>query len=493
MGLIMVFSLISVRFLLQELDVEDYGVYNAIGGVVTSFALISGVLSGASQRFFSYSLGLNDIEGLKRTMSSIIFLYTIVIIIILIIAETIGLWFVMNKMVYPEDMRNSVFWIYQLSLLSFLVTIAYTPLIAIIISHEEMNIYAVISIIDGVLKLSCVLSLGLFHSHKIVYYPLLLSIISIMTFASYFIVVKRKYSYIDLSIAYDKTTFKSILGFSSWSLVGSIANVIYHQGINLIFNLFIGPIANAAFAIANQVNVAVNTLGTSFFSAVRPGIIKSYARNDYDSLPKLFIFSSKLMFILLFAIVLPIITITSDILHIWLGEVTTYTVSFVQKMTIVGLILCLGLPFTTIAQASGKIKYYHIYVDGFISVSLVGIYYILKSGLSSNFVLYYVVTITFIAHIIRILYLIYYLKFPLKGYLMKFCLPTAIIGISSYVVVNAVANHISFTPILNIVCVICFSVVCIVLLSFLFLINAQERGIIINLLMKKYYNANSEK
>lgn len=482
LGMTMIFSLISVRYLLKELQVEDYGIYNAIGGVVTSLALVSGVMASASQRYFSFSLGRHDINELNKNFNSLLIVYAMMIIFIIIIAETVGLWFISNKLVYPEEMRTKVFWIYQFSLCTFLTTLSYSPFVALIISHEEMKIYSYFGIIDGCMKLCCVLALGLFSSSKVVYYPLLLLISSILIFIGYFITIRKKFIYIRIEYVWDFSRLKSILNFSSWSLLGSVANIFYNQGINVMFNLFIGPIANAAFAIANQVNAAINSFGTNFFTAVKPGIIKSYAQNDMVMIPKLMLFSSKLLFILLFLLALPISIITKDILQLWLGEITPYSVSFVRIMSLTCLIMCLGLPITTLAQASGKIKYYHIFVDGFLSMSLVGVYFLLKNGYTPTQSLYYVMAITFVAHLIRIGYLRYYLQYSIRGYIQKFLCPMIIISLVSYILLHYINKTLQIHGFCAIVSITCISTMIISVLSYLVLLDKKERGVVIKFL-----------
>ncbi len=486
MGFIMLFSLASVRFLLRELHVEDYGIYNAIGGVVASLSVISGVLSSVAQRYFSYFLGQNDLDGLNRTFGSTMIVYTIIAGVILLLGETIGYWFVMNKLVYPEAMKNSVFWIYQFSLFTFIIVLFYSPLIALIISHEETKIFAIISIADGVMKFGCVFMLSWFYSYRVVIYPLFLLIISLIILTCYTIVTRRRYSYISFKFIYERKTFNSIMSFSFWSMFGSFANAFYHQGINILFNIFVGPLANAAFAIANHVNAAITSFSSSFFLAVRPGIIKSYAQNEMILVQKLFLFSNKILFILLFIIVLPIVIDPVDILNLWLGDITPYTAVFVRMMSITCMILCLGLPITTIIQASGKVKYYHILVDGFISLSCILIYFILKKGLGPTSALWGVIAITFIAHLIRIAFLRINLNFPIRDYFAKFVMPMTIIVVIAATIVNYCAQYLVMSAFLRLICISTISTLIIGGMSLALLINSKERNMILNIVYKKY-------
>lgn len=491
MGLIMLFSLISVRILLRELQVEDYGIYNAIGGFVTSFALISSVLSGASQRYFSYSIGLNDNNDLNRSFGSILLVYSIIITILLVVGETIGLWFVENKMVYPNSKSVQVFWVYQYSLLTFLTTLMYSPFLALIIAKEDMKLFAIISIIEGVLKLISAISLIFFLKSRLVLYPLFLLIISIIILLFYVSVVKNRYKYIRFRFIFHKGVFKSIMSFTSWSLFGSTAGVFYHQGISVLFNLFIGPIANAAYAIANQVYSAVSTFGSSFFLAIRPGMIKSYAQNDSENLQTLFVLSSKILFILLSLFVFPIIAKTDAILNLWLGEITPYTISFTRLMSVICLVGALGLPITTIVQASGNIRNYHVLVDGFISVSIIGVYYILKSGLGPNSALWYAILVFIIAHFLRVYYLKIRYAFPIDNYFRFFGAPMLLVTSISAITIYLGSIWININNIVDIVLTTIISATIILASSYLFMFNSKDRykirSILRKHLLKKLY------
>ena len=280
----MLVSLFTVRIVLKTLGVEDYGVYNAIGGVVLSLSFISSVLANASQRFFAIELGKYDTTNLKRVFSTIFLTYVFVAIIIIIIAETLGLWFVFNKMMIPSARIVAVHWVYQLSVASFIVSILMNPFQAIIISREEMNVYAYVSILEAVLKLLIVYLLVYFSFDKMQLYAVLMFLSGVITNLIYFVISRRRYSETHFKIVWDKRMFKSIFSYSSWTLFGSIAFICNSQGINILLNMFFGPIANTAYAIGNQVKTAVNSFSGNFFNAVRPPIIKSYVQHANEAL-----------------------------------------------------------------------------------------------------------------------------------------------------------------------------------------------------------------
>lgn len=480
MALIMIMSLISVRVILRALHVEDYGIYNAIGGVVTSLSFLSTALAGASQRFFSYSIGEKNVSNLNKDIGSILFGYVIIIALIIILAETFGEWFVLNRMNFSTEKHIDIQWVFQFSLVTFIINLMSAPLLALIIAHEDMRYYSIISISDGALKLFVAIVLYIIPEQRLIAYPGLLMMVSIITLSFYYIIVKKKYPYLNIKLNFEKNNFKRIFSFSSWSCFGAIANVCYHQGINILFNIFAGPIANAAFAIANQVNAAITTFGSSFFLAVRPGMIKSYAQNNYSRLNNLYLFSSKMIFALLFIVMLPLLVKTDYILNLWLGEVVEYMVPFTRIIIIASLIMSLGLPITTIIQATGKNKYYHMIVDGFISVSVVLIYFALKIGLAPSFSLSISIIIYMIAHYIRLVFLKKLANESINVYIKSCLFPMATILIMNWGVIYIIDCLIGNDDFVGFILIFIISLLVNLSTYYLFLINKTERLFLIN-------------
>lgn len=480
MALIMIMSLISVRVVLKALQVEDYGIYNAIGGVVTSLSFLSTVLAGASQRFFSYSIGKNNVDNLNKDIGSILLGYVVIITLIIILAETLGEWFVLNRMNFSTEKHIDIQWVFQFSLVTFIINLMSAPLLALIIAHEDMKYYSMISISDGALKLFVAIVLYIVPEQRLIVYPGLLMMVSIIILLFYYIVVKRKYPYLIIKLNFEKNNFKRIFSFSSWSCFGAIANVCYHQGINILFNVFVGPVANAAFAIANQVNAACTTFGSSFFLAVRPGMIKSYAQNNYLRLNNLYLFSSKMIFALLFVVMLPLLVKTEYILHLWLGEVVEYMVPFTRIMLIASLIMALSLPITTIIQATGQNKYYHVIVDGFITVSVILIYFALKIGLAPSFSLSISILIYIIAHYFRLVFLKKQANESISVYFRSCLFPMTIIFMMNWGIIYTIDYLIVDDNFMGFILILIISLFINLLTYYLFLINKNERQFLIN-------------
>lgn len=484
MGLVMLVSLFSVRILLKALGVDDYGVYMAIAGVVSSLAFLSTLLANASQRFCAYAIGQNNITALNQNVGTIQLVYIVIVVFLFLAGETVGIWFIENKMNYAPDKSSSVFWVFQFSLFTLMLNLLSAPFLALLLAHEDMKTYAFISISEAILKLGAAFLLSYFTFSRIIIYPLFLCIISIFILVIYIITIKRKYPYVNIKPQYQATTFRTVLSFIGWSSFGAFAGVAYNQGINILFNLFIGPLANAAFAIANQVSASVTTFGTSFFSAVRPGMIKCYAQNEFKKLFDLFTFSNKLVFILLYIVILPLFINMNTILEIWLGESGPYMVEFTRLLLIACMISFLGLPITTIVQASGKVRGYHIFVDGFLAVSIVFIYLLFRSHSSSESILWGVNTMYTITYCLRLVYFKRMTNFSLLSFVRNFHLPMMFIIAISGVTVYLLSTVITFSPLIDLLLSTLESTSIILLLSFIFLLNKDDRKKLQSLLKK---------
>jgi len=418
----MIVSLYTVRVVLQVLGVEDYGIYSAVGGLVSSLSIFTGSLSIASQRFFSIEIGKGDIEGLNRVFNSMFLLYLLAGVLILIITETVGVWFLNHKMMIPPDRMDATFIILQCTLISFIISIIISPFQAIIIAKEDMKLYAYVGIYDVVVKLLIVFLLQLFKTDKLILYSFLLLLASTSTQFIYFSYIIRKYREVKLQFRWETQTVKRVLNFSGWSFVGCLAFLCNAQGLNLLINVFFGPIANAAYNIGNTVKNAVNQLGANFFIAVRPSLIKEYAANNLEYVSKLFLFSTKVIFFLMFMILFPIMIETEGILFLWLGEVSEYMVAFVRLMLVWALLLNLSDPITAVVQAANKVKSYHLKVDLFTLLSLPIAYLTFKIGYTPEWAFIISILVFCIAHIIRLFILKHIINIGIIDYLKNIVL-----------------------------------------------------------------------
>lgn len=433
MFLIMAVSLFTVRIILKTLSVEDYGIYSAVGGIVISFSFISNVLASASQRFFSFELGRGNNENIHKVFSTIFITYLLVILVIIITAETFGVWFLEHKMEIPNNRENAAYWVFQCSLLSFIIGVLANPFQAFIIAKEKMNIYAYLSILDVVLKLLVVYILTSFVYDKLKLYAVLICISTFITNIIYVIYCRNKYPEIKFDLNIDKQILKSVFSYSSWTFFGTISGICNTQGVNLLLNLFFGPIANAAYAISNQVYNAISSFANNFYTAIRPPLIKSYSKSDYIHVEKLFSISSKCIFLFMYILILPLLLNTNTILKFWLGTVGPYMTSFVQLSLIYSLILSMSNPITTIVQATGHVRLYYGLVDGFALLSFPFSYILFRSGYDPNYAFYTMIIIFAIAHFLRLYVLIkVFPTITLHSYFFKIIVPMLIVALISY-------------------------------------------------------------
>lgn len=475
MLLIMSVSLYTVRVVLNTLGVVDYGIYNVVGGVVSMFAFLSATMASASQRFFSFELGRNNQEQLKKTFSMTITIYAMVAIVILILAETVGLWFLNTKMTIPADRIDAARWIYQFSILSFMMTMFTIPYNASIIAHEEMKVYAYVSIIEVGLKLLIVYLLVLFSFDKLKLYAVLMFLVTTIVTFIYRTYCTRKFSECRFSFYWNKPLFKQIVSYSGWNLFGALAGMSNNQGINIMLNVFFGPIVNTARGIAYQVSSSVNQFVQNFVTATNPQIIKYYADDNKEQMLALVFRSSKFAFILLFILSMPILLETNFVFTLWLKDVPEYVVLFTRLVIICALIDSLSFPLMTTAQATGRIKKYQSITGSIMLLNLPVSYIFLKIGYPPVTVFYIAIVNSCVCLLIRLYLLRSMVGLQVKRYLANVILPLSIVILTSYIIPLFLKSEMNEGIIKFIVLAIA-GLICSVACIFLFGLSAEERA-----------------
>jgi len=402
MFLMMGVSLYTSRIILNTLGVEDFGIYNVVGGVVTMFSFLNSAMASATQRFLSFEIGKKNYAQLKRVFSMSINIHVIIALVIFILAETIGLWFLNAKLNIPAERMVAANWVYQFSILSFIIKVISVPYNAIIIARERMNIYAYVSILEVVLKLVIVFMLQWFGYDKLKFYAVLIFLVSLIIRLIFGFYCSRNFKESKYFFFWDKSLYKILMSYAGWNLWGTLASVMFTQGINILLNIFFGPAINAARGIAYRIRGAVNDFVSNFQIAMEPQIIKSFARGDKTYMHQLIFKGAKYSFFLLFILSLPIILETQIILKIWLKMVPDYTVIFTRLVLINVLIDCMSGPLITAAQASGKIKVYQSVVGGLLILILPISYIFLKLGYSPQVTLYVSISISILALFCRL-------------------------------------------------------------------------------------------
>lgn len=367
---LMLISLYTSRVILQALGVEDYGIYNVVGGFVALFSVISRSLSSASSRFLNFEMGKGDYNRLKKVFSTSVTIQIILIVIIFCLCESVGLWFLEEKMTIPANRMMAARWTYQFSVITFCSNLYTVPYNAAIIAHERMKAFAYVSILEGISKLIIAFLVMISPIDTLVFYSLLMCVLQISIQCIYRLYCQKQFEECKYAFAFDCDLIKEMFGYAGWNFIGATASVLQTHGGNVILNLFYGPVVNAARGVANQVLHSVHGFVTNFMVAMNPQITQSYAKGDYNYMFNLVFKGSKLSYFMLLLISLPVMFCSDYILHIWLVTVPDHSRYFVILTLILSLIESISQPLITMQQATGKVKNYQLLVGGIMLLNL---------------------------------------------------------------------------------------------------------------------------
>lgn len=382
MFLMMAISLYTSRLVLQALGVEDFGIYNVVGGIVSMMGVINGAMSVSTTRFLTFELGKGDMTRLKQIFTMCVNIYSLLALILFILSETIGIWFLNTQLVIPDDRMVAANWVFQFSILSTIFSLLTNPYNAVIISREKMNIYAYISIADAILKLAIVYLLLVVPFDKLIVYGFMLMLLHVLNASIYFFYCNKKYQESRYSFYWETPLFKQLLSYTGWNLFGSAASLVKGQGLNILLNMFFNPSVNAARGIAYQVNTTVSHFFTNFYTAVRPQITKYYAQGDLENMFKLVFRSSKLSFFLILFITMPLIIEAPYIIQLWLGQLPEYVIPFMRLILVITAVDAMATPLMTTAHATGKIALYQSVVGTMTILNIPISYVFLNYGFS---------------------------------------------------------------------------------------------------------------
>ena len=429
----MAVSLFTSRVILNTLGVEDYGIYNVVGGVVAMFGFLNGSMSSATQRYITFALGKGDEKRLQTVFSTTLQIHTLIAAIIVILGETIGLWFLYNKMQIPADRMDAAFWVLQCSIISTVIMIVSVPYNADIIAHEKMSAFAYISVLEVVLKLAIVYMLVVFSVDKLILYAFLILAIQVLIRFCYSIYCNRHFKETKYRHVWDKQLFKEMTGFAGWSLFGNLSAVIFTQGLNMLLNVFFGPVVNAARAVAVQVQSAIQQFVGNFQMALNPQITKTYAQGKMEEMHTLMFRSARFSFYLLFFLSLPVLFETDFILTVWLNTVPEHTVTFLRIMICTSLIYTCANPMIIANQATGKVKKYQAVCGTTLIMILPISWILLKLGFPaySVFIVHFVME--GVCQLARMLMLRPLIGIGLRDYFYNIYLRVAIVVIAAVV------------------------------------------------------------
>ena len=472
----MIINLYMVRVVIQALGAEDYGIFNVVAGVVTMLTCVTSILSSSIQRFYSFSLGENNKEKLNKIFVSSIDLVMILIILVFIISETLGLWFVNNLLVIPPEKINGANWVYQSSVLLFIVSIIQIPFLSAIIAHEKMNLFAIVTILECLLKLGVAVSLNLFATNRLALYGVGLFLAQLVCFLICFIVASKHYQECTYNKHNrDRLVRKELLSFSGWVFFGSLAGIGMNQVNTILVNIFFGPIVNAARAIAIQVSNAINSFAGNFIIALRPPMTKAYANKEYDNLNLMFDLCNKFVFFCMLFISLPLILEMPYILNLWLGMSDQDSTLFCRVMVVYVFIMALNNPISIIMHATGKVKQYHLYVEIFTLLCVPATLILFYLGYPAYTTFVAMIVAAVLSHIVRLICLYKnYNNYRIKDYFSKFLIPSTLISCIIFVVMYMI-HQIHCNILLRLMTELLASFALIVVLVYIFGLTKFER------------------
>ena len=484
MGLIMLISFYTSRVVLATLGEVDFGLYNVIGGIVVAFAFLNGVMSAACNRYFAIEIGREDYDALKKVFSLNVTIFLVLGGIILLLSETVGLWFLNAKMVIPPDRHDAANWVYQFSVLAFLVNMMSTPYRAIIVAKEKMKVFAYSSIVEAVLRLLIVFLLPICPYDQLIFYGILMFSISLAVSGFYFVYCTRFYPECRYTYYWDKPLFKEIVGYTGWQVIGGMAGIGRSQGLNIILNMFFGPVVNAARGVAYQVYVNIYQFVSNFALAYQPQIYKSHAANERKEMQDLVFRSSKFSYYLLFLFVLPIFIETPAILDFWLKDIPAHAVLFCRLMLLIALIDCTGIPLWYAVSATGQIKWYQITIGGVQILAVITAYIMFKLG-SFPPEIAFVLSLgsSVFTFIFRLSFVWKQLHMPVMGYIRQTIFPILLVTLTSSIIPWLICFLAPSTTLWAGITII-LSFCCTSLMIFLVGLNPNEKELLLKYLTK---------
>lgn len=424
----MVIGFYTSRVVLNTLGVSDYGVYNVMGGVIGMLGYVNTLLSGGTSRFLTVALGKGDVEDLKKTFAVGNSLGWLSAVLIIILGETIGLWFMTTQLNIQPERLDAAFWVYQCALLSSALMVIMTPFSASVISHEKMNVYAYMSIIDVVLKLLIVYMLLAFDVDKLVLYSFLIFATNVLNLLIYIAYGRMHFEECRFRFSFDKVKIREMFSYSGWTMISAFAAILNNYGLNILLNIFFGTIVNAARGIALQVNSYVRQFFANFLLAARPQIFKYCAQRDYENMQRLIINNSRFSGLLVLVLMIPISFNIEGILYLWLGQCPEYTVWFVRMVLLQTFCQAIDMPIGDGIQAVGKMRLPSL-TTSVVYLAIFPLTWIaLKLGASPVAGYFVYIAVTPLVLAIDIAILCHYVGFNYRTYISKALVPLFVVS-----------------------------------------------------------------
>ena len=486
---LMLISLYTSRVILDALGVEDYGIYNVVGGFVSMFALISSALTSACSRFINFELGKGISERLNVVFSTAVTIQWVLAILVAALSEAIGVWYVNNVMVLPPERLTAANWCFQFSVFNFCMNLITVPYNASIIAHEKMKAFAYVSIFQGLAQLGISFMVYYEPFDRLVFYALMLMILQFLIRYMYQVYCRKHFNECHYRFVIDKPLLKHMFSYSLWHLVGNGSAILKGHGVNLLLNFFYGPAVNAARAIASQVDHAVNQFASNFMMAINPQITQSYSRGELKSMFQLVNRGSRFSFYFLFILAFPVIINVDYILHIWLKEVPAHTSAFVQLTLISMMIASVSSSLMKAQDATGNVRNYQVIVGGIQLLNLPFSYLLLRLGMVPEIVVVVAIVVEILAFLARI----YMIPLTIKEFRPRLFLRDVILKCSAVVLlavpipalVYVYIPENFYTFILN----VCLCLLCGMVVIYYVGCNANERAMFLsafNKIKKKF-------
>lgn len=484
MFVVMAVTLYTSRVVLSILGAEDYGINNVVGGIVLMMSFMSNTMTHSAQRFFSMELGLGNTARLTKIFQVNLSIYLAIGLIVIILGETLGFWFLSTYMSIPFERMNAAAYVLHFAVLSFCLSMFVLPFRAAIMARENMSIMAYLSIVEAIAKLVLVYLLLIIQYDKLIMFSILNFVVVAVINLFYVEEACRKYEECKIKISYDKEILRSVLGFTGWSLLGHFAMIVRSQGINILLNIFCGPVVNAARAIAYQVNTAVSQFYTNFFMAVKPQLIKYYSVEDKKNMYHLMIRSSKLCYFLVFVLSLPIILKSDFVLEVWLKEVPEFTSLFVVLVLVNTLVESLMPGLTTSIDATGNIKTFQILVSIVLLLNLPISWILLKYGYSPYIPFVFIIILSVVRLVLQMVVVNNLLGFATKDILTALISP--VLAFTGFAIIIPVGVRLYFDDSWMSFIIIAFiSVISAIIFGYFVLFDKNEKTFIKNIVLNK--------
>ena len=483
MFVMMFISFFTTRVVLNALGVEDYGVYNVVGGLVAMFSVLSSSLTSASSRFITFALGEGDLEKQKRVFATTVNIHVILSIVVLVVSELIGIWFLNNKLNIPDSRMYAANWVLQSSIVIFVLGILTVPYQSSIIAHERMSAFAWVTMIDSVFKLIVAYIIYFYVGDKLILYALLFIIPSLFNLIVFYYYCRKKFRECNYSFIWDRIIFREMVGFSVWNFIGCTAGLLKDQGVNIVINIFTSPIVNAARGVAMQINGIVNQFTTNFMMAVNPQITKYYASGELNRMHSLVFYGTRMSYYLFMFIAIPVFFEIDAVLLLWLGQVPEHTVLFVRLILVLTLTEVWSRTLITAQAATGRIRNYQLVVGGLLMLNFPLSYLALKFGYAPEFTIVVGIFVSLVCLVARLWFLRSMISLRVRDFVSQVLLNTLVVTLLSSVV-PFMCYHFIVPPIIRFFAVCLLSVFMSAVVIYFVGCNSFERDMLRGYIVK---------